>query len=82
MKFYLNDWCAGFCQKYYLWGVFKATKKHAVASNAEASMPSNLSNNAGTQDGESVGLVTRNPLKVPSAKQMAAHLFWKFLLFM
>ncbi|KAH8502582.1 hypothetical protein H0E87_014040 [Populus deltoides] len=54
-----------FCQKYYLWGVFKATKKHAVASNAEASMPSNLSNNAGTQDGESVGLVTRNPLKVP-----------------
>ncbi|KAI9391595.1 hypothetical protein POPTR_007G110400v4 [Populus trichocarpa] len=64
-----------FCQKYYLWGVFKATKKHAVASNAEASMPSNLSNNAGTQDGESVGLVTRNPLKVPSAKQMAAHLF-------
>jgi hypothetical protein len=55
VKFYLNDWCAGFCQKYYLWGVFKATKKHAVASNAEASMPSNLSNNAGTQDGESVG---------------------------
>ncbi|XP_073266487.1 PHD finger-containing protein 1 isoform X1 [Populus alba] len=44
-----------FCQKYYLWGVFKATKKHAVASNAEASMPSNLSNNAGPQDGESVG---------------------------
>ncbi|KAJ6917222.1 hypothetical protein NC652_019560 [Populus alba x Populus x berolinensis] len=45
-----------FCQKYYLWGVFKATKKHAVASNAEASMPSNLSNNAGPQDGESVAL--------------------------
>ncbi|XP_011023004.1 PREDICTED: uncharacterized protein LOC105124611 [Populus euphratica] len=53
-----------FCQNYYLWGVFKATKKHAVASNADASMPSNLSNNAGPQDGESVGLATRNPLKV------------------
>ncbi|KAB5548297.1 hypothetical protein DKX38_011703 [Salix brachista] len=44
-----------FCQKYFLWGVFKATKKHAVGSNAEASMPFNLSNNAGTQGGESLG---------------------------
>uniref|UniRef100_A0A6N2L9N9 AIPP2-like SPOC-like domain-containing protein n=1 Tax=Salix viminalis TaxID=40686 RepID=A0A6N2L9N9_SALVM len=41
-----------FCQKYFLWGVFKATKKHDVGSNAEAS---NLSNNAVTQGGESLG---------------------------